>query len=166
MADDLKHLGLDHGLHEWVESLTQEKTCVPSGCGKTKPVSEFGKDKSTSDGLARYCRACNKARSKKYYKEYQASGKARWYKLARKFGVTQQDYEAMWKEQGECCAICKTKEPRGRGDFHLDHNHNTDEARGILCAECNVGIGKLLDSPKVLRSAIAYLEEKGCYGDE
>ncbi len=142
------------------------KQCIPSGCGRHMPVFLFGKDVSKKDGLNPLCKPCSVERGKKYYAKYQASGKARWYKLQRKFGVSQEDYEAMWEAQGKCCAICKTTEPRGRGDFHLDHNHETNEARGILCAECNVGIGKLLDSPKVLKSALAYLEEKGCYGDK
>ena len=141
------------------------KQCTPSGCGKHMPVFMYGKDASRKDGLNPYCRPCSIARNKKYFAKYKSNGRARWRRLAYTFGVTEEVYNEMWKAQGECCAICKTTEARGRGDFHLDHNHKTNEARGILCAECNVGIGKLLDSPKVLKSALAYLEEKGCYGD-
>jgi hypothetical protein len=141
------------------------KQCTPSGCGKHYPAFMFGKDKSRKDGLNPYCQPCSIRKGKKYYAKYRANGQARWRKLKANFGVSKEDYEAMWEAQGKCCAICKTTEARGRGDFHLDHNHQTNKARGILCAECNVGIGKLLDSPKVLKSALAYLEEKGCYGE-
>ena len=141
------------------------KQCVPSGCGRTLPAFLFGKDNSRKDGKAPYCQPCSVSRNQKYYNKYRANGQARWQRIAYKFGVTQEVWESMWEAQGECCAICKTTEPRGRGDWHLDHNHKTNKARGILCAECNVGIGKLLDSPKVLKSAIAYLEDKGCYGE-
>ena len=145
--------------------MTDFKQCVPAGCGKHMPVFLYGKDKSRKDGLNPYCTPCSKRRGAEYNAKYRANGQARWMKLKHKFGFSKEDYEAMWEAQGKCCAICKTTEARGRGDFHVDHNHKTDEIRGILCAECNVGIGKLLDSPKVLKSALAYLEEKGCYGE-
>ena len=55
------------------------------------------------------------------------------------------------------CDICKSPEPGGKGNFHLDHDHTTGEIRGILCAKCNLGIGSLQDSIEILEAAANYL---------
>lgn len=54
------------------------------------------------------------------------------------------------------CYICKR--PPSRGKFVIDHNHRTGVCRGILCNECNTGLGFFFDDPKVLAAAIRYLE--------
>lgn len=65
-------------------------------------------------------------------------------------------YREMLKYQGGTCAICK-KEPNGR-KFSLDHDHTTSQIRGLLCNNCNVGLGFFNDNIEALKSAIAYLE--------
>ena len=58
------------------------------------------------------------------------------------------------------CGICGCKEPGGRyGTWNVDHCHKTGAVRGVLCWECNVGIGKLKDDPNLLRRAIQWLEQ-------
>lgn len=60
--------------------------------------------------------------------------------------------------QNNRCAICGTPEmyaPRGR--LHLDHDHNTMIVRGLLCGNCNAGLGQFKDEPGRLRAAIKYL---------
>lgn len=59
--------------------------------------------------------------------------------------------------QGGQCAICKTDKPRGRGDWHVDHDHETKAIRGLLCHKCNVGLGHFNDSVQLLASATNYL---------
>lgn len=78
----------------------------------------------------------------------------------RPYGIGIADYERMLAEQGGACAICRVTEPgRGRAVFAVDHDHDTDRVRGLLCLSCNVAIGLLRDSPAVLRAAALYLEE-------
>ena len=48
----------------------------------------------------------------------------------------------------------------------MDHNHMTNEPRGILCANCNTALGLFKDSPSVLRKAEEYLKSNGYYGPE
>lgn len=74
----------------------------------------------------------------------------------REYGVTPEIFERMLVEQDLACAICHN----GFGETipHIDHDHSTGEVRGLLCSNCNVGIGFLQDDPEVLRSAIKYLE--------
>jgi hypothetical protein len=77
----------------------------------------------------------------------------------RKYGITEADWDRMLTEQGGRCAICRTDTPGGRGErWHIDHSHATDKVRGLLCHNCNVGIGNFQDAPALLRSAAAYLE--------
>ena len=85
-------------------------------------------------------------------------------KLVRKFSITWQQYEDMFKRQGGKCAICQRPERtiNRRGEIFLlavDHDHETNEIRGLLCNNCNRGIG-LLETQQNLLSALAYLQTK------
>jgi len=55
------------------------------------------------------------------------------------------------------CAICGN--PGGKKRLCVDHDHVTGKIRGILCDNCNVGIGRLKDDIGLLYRAIDYLEE-------
>lgn len=69
----------------------------------------------------------------------------------------QEHYETQLANQGERCAICN--EPFvDTKDTHQDHNHDTDQLRGVLCSKCNPALGGFRDSPELLRKAAAYLE--------
>ena len=87
-------------------------------------------------------------------------------RLAR-FGLTPDQYKEMLDAQNGACAICckpeKTVDPRnGRVKaLAVDHNHANDEIRGLLCQNCNKGIGNLGDSVDILIAAAAYLMERG-----
>lgn len=67
-----------------------------------------------------------------------------------------EDYNKLVVEQGNKCAIC--------GDISkirlaIDHNHSNKKIRGLLCKDCNFGLGNFKDSKKNLTSAIKYLEK-------
>jgi hypothetical protein len=82
----------------------------------------------------------------------------------RKYGLSNDSFQAMIEKQGNCCAICKqvfTRTP------HIDHDHSCCPGaktcgkciRGLLCHKCNTGLGNLRDSVDVLKSAIEYLQK-------
>lgn len=86
------------------------------------------------------------------------------YQLQYHFGISLQDYNEMLEAQNYRCAVCE--KPHG-SDIHsgkrtkglgVDHDHVTGEVRGLLCNDCNRGIGQLGDSPQRLRKAAEYLE--------
>ena len=66
-------------------------------------------------------------------------------------------FSQLLQKQNHSCAICKTTTPGGKGTFHVDHCHATGAVRGLLCMACNIGIGKLKDSPELLDAAASYL---------
>jgi hypothetical protein len=77
----------------------------------------------------------------------------------RKYGITEADWDRMLAAQDGRCAICRTGTPGGRGErWHIDHCHTSSRVRGLLCHNCNVGIGNFKDAPDLLRAAAAYLE--------
>ena len=82
--------------------------------------------------------------------------------LQRTFGIDMTDYIRMAVEQKNLCAICGQPETQKRGDklktLAVDHDHTTGTIRGLLCSDCNTGLGKLKDDKAVLNAAIAYLD--------
>ena len=59
----------------------------------------------------------------------------------------------MVAEQGGTCPICGRADPE-----HVDHSHETGAVRGILCFNCNGGLGQFRDSTDALVAAAAYLD--------
>ena len=77
---------------------------------------------------------------------------------ARRYGLTLQDYRAMRERQKNVCGICKTP---GK-PLCVDHCHATGKVRGLLCRDCNLGLGNYKDNPVFTRAATAYLEASRC----
>lgn len=67
---------------------------------------------------------------------------------------TEADYAALHAAQDGKCAICGKRETR----FAVDHDHYTGAIRGLLCRNCNLGLGSFQDRPDALRRAISYLK--------
>lgn len=90
-------------------------------------------------------------------KEYN-SVRQRQYQIKLKYGMTLEDYEVMFAEQGGVCKICGTDNPHNRWRvFAVDHCHDTGKIRGLLCNKCNRGMGLLDDNPDRLLAAANYL---------
>lgn len=102
-----------------------------------------------------------KASAKKYRdsnKEYMSS-RQRQYQLRDKYGITEKDYDLLLLSQSNKCAICQTDKPTGKWKrFAVDHCHKTGKIRGLLCNECNRGMGLLRDNAELLRKAAEYLD--------
>lgn len=79
-------------------------------------------------------------------------------KLSINFKLTEDMYRDMLDKQKGCCAIC------GRSldsSAHVDHCHNSNKIRGVLCRHCNTGLGMFKDNIDFMKKAILYLENYG-----
>jgi len=130
------------------------KTC--KNCGTIGESSLFLKDRSK-------CRECHK----KYLKDRRANNEElrlkenedmTWRRRLREYGVTKEEFYAIFEKQGGKCAICL--DPITDKDS-MDHSHNKNKARGILCTGCNISLGQFEDNISTLKSAIEYLEKYG-----
>jgi len=82
--------------------------------------------------------------------------------LRDKYGITLNDYEAMWIAQGGRCGICGLYESVAATTYKnlvVDHDHDTGKVRGLLCDLCNKGLGQFKDDINRVRRALTYLEE-------
>lgn len=79
---------------------------------------------------------------------------SRRHKLKNLYNLTTEQYEAMFEQQKGLCAICPLP-LKGKGN--IDHCHETGKVRGLLCKECNQGLGYFKDNVGVLQKAINYL---------
>jgi DNA-directed RNA polymerase subunit RPC12/RpoP len=102
-----------------------------------------------------------KARYTENPKKY--SAQARKTMLKNKYGLSVEQYDSMLKEQGGVCAICKQKETivsnkkGGVDSLRVDHCHKSSQVRGLLCQNCNFGLGHFKDNIMLLKTAIDYL---------
>lgn len=129
---------------------------VPDGmklcadCSELKPLDEF----HLARGQRRHshCKPCRSARARASH-------------LKRSYGLDETGLQALIDSQGGLCALC-----RERPAAHVDHDHVTGAVRGVLCFNCNGGLGQFKDRPDILRAAIDYLErttwtrERVCMG--
>lgn len=109
-------------------------------------------DQGTVEGRAQWRRAHKDAHPTAH----------RSYGWKRFYGLSAEDYQRMFAEQGGNCAICNRPEraKTSRGGVKwlcVDHNHETTAVRGLLCFSCNYTIGQMEDNPDWLEAAAAYL---------
>ena len=84
--------------------------------------------------------------------------------IKKKFGLTWEEYQLLLEKQQNVCAICK--QPETKLDYRtnrlinlsVDHCHETDRIRGLLCMDCNRALGMFQDNVDILSAAIQYLQ--------
>lgn len=74
------------------------------------------------------------------------------------YGMTEEQHKQMLMDQNFKCKICDNKLEEFR-KTHIDHCHNSNKVRGVLCWTCNVGLGHLKHNPELLRKAALYCEQ-------
>ena len=136
-------------------------------CKMEKSESDFWKEISRKDGLHGLCKSCCKENNQKWRKTKSGieSAKKRqarrtprdWMCLNLKYlyGITVEQKNEILFNQKEMCAICFCK--LSITGSHVDHDHLTDKIRGLLCSNCNTGLGLFKDSEVNLQNAIKYL---------
>lgn len=193
--------------------MSAPKTKICRGrCKQEKPLHEFSKDKSVSDGHKARCKACDaqahrrlkeqepeqlvryqNAATEKKRERYRCDAEFRalcqertrrsWAKrppaaqsparfksmLKTKYGISLEEYDQLYDSVSGRCEICKRElRPLHRKDApqvglkpNVDYDHKTERIRGLLCHECNPGIGQFQHDTRLLLQAIRYLERHG-----
>ena len=139
------------------------KTCK-GPCGKQKLVIAFSKNSTKPDGLQDECKECRNAYNSQWRKDNPR--KKREHQLRYKYGISTEQYNAMFIKQRGVCAICGHPEPSkdsGKPSWLIvDHLGRTSgKVRGLLCSSCNKGLGMFKDNIKSLKGAIEYLNKQG-----
>ena len=103
----------------------------------------------------------NKASAARRWRE-QNPAKTRDTDLKRMYGITLEQWQEMFDNQDGRCAVCGKEESAvhhsgKRRNLAVDHCHDTGIVRGLLCTECNRGIGSFRDNIEFLENAIRYL---------
>jgi hypothetical protein len=94
----------------------------------------------------------------KFYKPPNWSGLEREDNIIRKqYGITMDEFKNLLELQGGGCAICGKPVASLRRRMNIDHCHETNKVRGILCSGCNTGLGHLGDNIEGLKKAMDYL---------
>lgn len=133
----------------------QSKVC--GACKERKPFEQYVRYRKATDGRFSQCKACC------LETEHQEKVKAarRDSHLKTRYGITSAEFDVMLEEQKGCCAICKADDPaparKGTYSFAVDHDHQTQEVRGLLCNNCNKGLGNFQDNHELLIKAARYL---------
>ncbi|NUQ96740.1 MAG: recombination endonuclease VII [Streptomyces sp.] len=107
------------------------------GCDEVRPHSEWHRKGA---GWASRCKACRAAAAPAQH-------------LLRKYGLTEVERDELITSQGGVCCICLSAPAT-----HVDHCHKTGRVRGVLCFNCNSGLGLLRDDPEAMNRAADYLE--------
>lgn len=80
-----------------------------------------------------------------------------------RYGISIEEYKEKLKEQAYVCAICcegETTVINGKiNRLAVDHCHNSNKVRGLLCRNCNMILGAAKDNIQHLKDAIIYLEK-------
>jgi len=95
--------------------------------------------------------------SRKYYKENKKDLYIykRNYLLKKKYGIDFKEKLCIYSNQMKKCLICNKEYPINK--LMVDHCHNSNKIRGLLCRKCNLAIGCFYDDIKILNRAIVYL---------
>lgn len=121
------------------------------------------KDQRLAQGRKRYQKNRERilARQKAYAAQPEVKALREEARLLRAYNLTADMHRTLLVAQNNACAICGAMFLGGSGSTvaHVDHDHATGRVRGILCENCNRGLGMLRDSPALLRRAAEYLDQ-------
>lgn len=107
-------------------------------CKQGHPFERFGFTKQ-NEGF-RGCRICTRES-----------------RLRSNYGLEPEDFDRFLIACQGRCQICSSVF-EAKGSIHVDHSHASGEVRGLLCTNCNNGLGRFLDSADILRRAVEYLD--------
>jgi hypothetical protein len=138
---------------------TQNRECRK--CQSTYPATPefFAISRTRRDGLTTKCKDCMRSESKEWRqrqdKEKMALLMRKWH--LKRYGLTIEQYDQLVEQQGSKCAICQRLID---STLVVDHDHDTNLVRGLLCDTCNRALGLFGDDYGNLYRAAQYLQER------
>lgn len=149
---------------EWKSLEWYQPSISAKGCGTCRPCKYAQKRAYERANPEKYNEQVRKNRAKRREairsrsREWLASNKerAKGYGL-RRYGITLEQFNAMFEAQGSKCAICSTTDNGVGRSFYVDHCHHSGRVRGILCHKCNSGLGAFRDDAQIVGKALEYL---------
>lgn len=123
---------------------------VCTRCGNEKAAQEFVKRSRSKTGLHTHCKDCFLEVNRLSIEKHHGTDRNRHLKI--RYGIEEHEVDELVRSQGNKCAICLAPHPE-----HVDHDHQTGRVRGVLCFNCNRGLGYIGDSIKGLFHAADYL---------
>ena len=79
--------------------------------------------------------------------------------LLARYNISIEDYNELLNIQDSKCAICNRHISEFTSRFDIDHCHVTGKIKGLLCNNCNAGVGLLNDDVNLIKNAIIYLNK-------
>lgn len=125
-------------------------------CNSEKEETEFTVKQDNASKKHGTCKQCLNTWQKQYRENNPEKVKNS--RIQRAFGLSLSAFNKMLAEQNGVCKICDKPEKEGRA-LAIDHCHTTKKIRGLLCKECNLGLGKFKDEMTIVEKALNYLKE-------
>lgn len=149
---------LPDGMKTYAE-LERKRACYV--CKIEKPFTDFGKDRTQAGGISYRCKACAKIEVQKWKSKFPNKQKLkdRIQGLKKNYGITLDEYDSLFRSQNGCCAICKRHQSVLKRSLAVDHDRDTKVIRGLLCDNCNPGIGYFKHSVEMMEAGILYLKK-------
>jgi Autographiviridae endonuclease VII len=123
-------------------------TAICTECNREKTRESYHKNPERFKESARRWARSN---PDKRYRNFLSS------RLRNTYGITVEQYDNMIRVQKGLCAICTDTCATGQR-LSVDHNHQTNEIRGLLCRRCNTLVANLENNTKLLIKAHVYLQ--------
>jgi protein-arginine kinase activator protein McsA len=136
------------------------KVCV--NCGEEKDLTHFDNLARNRDGKRKVCKTCvHSAASRRSSRSDHDRARDRAYVIRIRYGLSPERHAQMRLEQDNKCAIC-----RSPGKLCVDHCHETNRVRGLLCDCCNRALGLVRENPQTLLRMMAYIKQHTAVNNE
>lgn len=133
-----------------VEELARIAQWQRDNPGKVKATVTKWRTRQNGKGLCRAC--CRPLASNTLCSVHVQQAKDE--RLMKAHGLSREQHNELVNRQQGLCAICSR-----HLKLFVDHDHTTGERRGLLCNNCNSGIGRFKDNPAWLEAAANYLRD-------
>jgi hypothetical protein len=162
-----KKCGCKHKVAKWSECVDCRRA---KGLAKLNDSKLMAKYRTPEKELAKQRKWRQANPDKVKAQTLRASGYQREHYLANKeyhvdrglkanYGISLTEYNELLQKQNDKCAICQRDSSLFKKKLAVDHCHKTNKIRGLLCKDCNIGLGMFFDETDRMEKAINYLRE-------